>query len=104
MELASVVVLDVSDNGIRGVDLPRLTSLSQAFIHDNGGFGCLHLPNLVEVVAESSASSAIFSVYDNGSLPSCQVDAIIARIENDELISTNTQNGSGTNCDPASCQ
>jgi hypothetical protein len=103
MDLESVTVLDLSDNRILAVDLPLLTTLSQAFIHDNSGFSCLHLPSLTNVVAESSASSAIFSVYDNGSLPSCQVDTIIAQIQNEDLISTNTQNGSGANCTPTIC-
>ena len=103
MDLESVTVLDLSDNRILAVDLPLLTTLSQAFIHDNSGFSCLHLPSLTNVVAESSVSSAIFSVYDNGSLPSCQVDTIIAQIQNEDLISTNTQNGSGANCTPTIC-
>jgi hypothetical protein len=96
--------LEIRHNGVGAIDLARLERASQIFVAENSGLVCLHLPSLTSVTSVTPTESAIFSVVQNSSLATCQVDAIIARILAEGLVTSSAYNDQTGSCAGGACR
>jgi hypothetical protein len=103
LQVSSLAELHVTDCGMGTVALPELVSAYVLLFNDNSGLTCLHLPKLSTMEPISFGNSPIFAVNSSFSMPACQVDAIRAQINADDLIYSNSFTDTTATCSGESC-